>query len=121
MKLVIKEILAIRQLPIPDDMIYEIISFLYREISHVTKRLKYQLLPSINTDLIRYEEFDLHHKLCIWGIGLTYNLRLNIINHTCTTCGNFITIESDQNNRRTQISRRNYSECTCFIKRIHNV
>lgn len=70
--------------------------------------MKYQVVQSIRSDMFRYEDIDHARKLCIWGVGFTHDVHLNIQNYTCTECGNFVQMDTNKVvNMKT--------ECTCFV------
>lgn len=85
------KVLLIMSLPIPYDMAYEIISFLFIDsITGRSKLLKRNVNSFIKTHIIRYEEFDHHLKWCIWGLSFFPYDDVQIQSTNCTVCGNFI-------------------------------
>lgn len=84
------KVLLIMSLPIPYDMAYEIITFLFHDTMLRAKRLKGTLNEFIQLNIIRYEEFDASMNWCIWGISFFPYQNLQIQNTNCTVCGDFI-------------------------------
>lgn len=84
------KVLLIMSLPIPYDMAYEIITFLFHDTILRAKHLKGKLNEYINVNLVRYEEFDPNVKWCIWGISFFPYQNLQIQNTNCTVCGDFV-------------------------------
>ncbi len=87
------KVLLIMSLPIPYDMAFEIISFLFIDsITARSKSLKRNVNAFIKTNIIRYEEFDHNLKWCIWGLSFFPHSNVQIQNTNCTVCGNFVNI-----------------------------
>jgi len=87
---VIDKVLLVMSLPIPYDMAYEIIGFLFHDRILKAKSLKVILNESFNTNVTRYEEFDTNMKWCIWGICFFPHQNLQIQNTNCILCGDFV-------------------------------
>ena len=89
-KIANEKVLLIMSLPIPYDMALEIISFLFYDSVSRVNLLKRNLNEFIQTNIIRYEEFDPVMKWCIWGISFWPYQNIQIHNTNCTICGNFV-------------------------------
>lgn len=90
MKIANKKVLLIMSLPLPYDMAYEIISYLFCDTATIANRLKRNVNEFIETNIVRYEEYDPIMKWCIWGISFFPYQNMQIQNTNCTVCGNFV-------------------------------
>ena len=84
------KVLLIMSLPIPYDMAYEIITFLFHDRMVRARSMKKLLNETIETNIIRYEEFDANRTWCIWGLCFFPHQTLQIQNTNCTVCGDFL-------------------------------
>ena len=117
MKSAMGKVLMIKLIPLPDDMLYEILCFLFHDIKETIVKLKYKLHTSITTDLVRYEEFNDEIKTCVWGLDFWPHENVEIRNIHCTVCGNFIISKCDRVKNKTNRSVL----CTCTFAFAVNV
>lgn len=93
MKVAVQKVIIIKKMWLPDDMIHEILSFLFFDIATLTRRIKNDTLAFLSASHVRYEEINHNLKLCYWGISLWPYANLQINNVTCIRCGNFVGLE----------------------------
>jgi hypothetical protein len=93
MKVAVQKVLILKKMWLPDDMIYEILSFLFFDITKLTRRFKNETMTFLKETIVRYEDIDLPSRVCYWGISFFPYANIQINNVTCMQCGNFVGIE----------------------------
>ena len=93
MKVAVQKVLVINKLWLPDDMIHEILSFLFFDIVELTRRIKRETMNFLRETHVRYEEANHTLRLCYWGISFFPYENLQINNVTCMRCGDFVNLE----------------------------
>ena len=93
MKVAVQKVLVLKKMWLPDDMIHEILSFLYFDIVTLTRKIKHETLAFLRERHVRYEEVNLDYQLCFWGISFFPYANLQLNNITCMRCGNFVNLE----------------------------
>lgn len=95
MKVAVQKVLIIKKMWLPDDMIYEILSFAFFEITTFTRRILRDTMSFLKEVHVRYEEANPENQLCYWGISFFPYANLQINNITCMRCGNFVSLDTN--------------------------
>ena len=93
MKVAVQKVLVIKKMWLPDDMIGEILSYLFFDIVKLTRKIKYETLAFLRETHVRYEEVYQDSQFCYWGISFFPYANLQLNNITCMRCGNFVNLE----------------------------
>ena len=109
MKLAVQKVVIIRLLSLPDEICYEIISYLFHKIVDIARTKKRELNKFIQNHIVRYEEFNLDTNMCVWGLSFFPYDNTQIQNMNCTMCGDFLF--SRYESKKTQ----EHKSCKCMI------
>ena len=93
MKVAVQKVIMIKKMWLPDDMINEILSFLFFDIVQHTGKIKRETIAFLKETHVRYEDVNQERKICYWGISFFPYANLQINNVTCMRCGNFVNLE----------------------------
>lgn len=87
---VVKKVLAIRKLRLPDEICEEILSYIFHDLVERTNIKKRTLNSFIGRYIVRYEDDNAANMICVWGLSFFPYDSFQIQNINCTACGNFI-------------------------------
>jgi hypothetical protein len=87
---VVKKVLAIRKLHLPDEICEEILAYMFYDSVERTNNKKRKLNSFIGRYIVRYEDNNAADMICVWGLSFFPYDSFQIQNINCTTCGNFL-------------------------------